>query len=153
MKGKINFDCYKNSGGADKISAINYTGQELNKYDSVVISDGETTLSNYDSLNISNSYTSRHITDVTWPKKNAIYDALRTGATNYPGNIYARYNKKWFKYTTSNSKDYDTGAGFHYTNDGKVIYYNYESNRPCILIDNNFNLISLPSYCNFLMCY
>ena len=38
MKGKINFDCYKSSGGADKISAINYTGLELNKYDKIVIS-------------------------------------------------------------------------------------------------------------------
>jgi hypothetical protein len=150
MKGKINFDSYKNSGGADKVSAINYTGLELNKYDTVVISEGETDLSNYNCFNSANTYANKVISDYAWPKKNAIYDVTRTSTTSYPCEIYKRYNQTWFKYVTSGSKDHDDGAGFHYTNDGKVIYYNYEFNHNCLLIDNKFNFTTLPSYCIYL---
>ena len=69
MKGKINFDCYKSSGGADKISAINYTGLELNKYDKIVISDGETSPSDDTALSLANTYANRFTVDVAWPKK------------------------------------------------------------------------------------
>ena len=150
MKGKINFDSYKQSGGTDKVSAVNYTGLELNKYDTVVISQGETAESNYESLNSANSYANKVIADYAWPKKNAIYDVARTGSSSYPCEIYKRYDQTWFKYVTSGNKDHDEGAGFHYTNDGKVIYYNYEYNHNCLLIDNKFNFITLPSYCIYL---
>lgn len=150
MKGKINFDCYKNSGGADKLNAINYTGVKLNKYDKVIISHGETKESNYNALNFSNSYASRVLTDQCWPQKNTIYSVQRTASSSSPLDIYRRYGHKWFRYNTGSNKSYDEGAGFHYTNDGKVIYYNYEYNSSVLIINNDFNITSLPSYSIYL---
>lgn len=150
MKGKINFDCYKNNGGTDKVSAINYTGVKLNKYDKVVISEGETTLSDYNSMNTASTFTGKFTADYAWPQQNLIYNVARTGTTSYPCEVYKKYDKKWFKYTTASNKDYDEGAGFHYTNDGKFIFYNYEYNHTGLIVDNCYNFITLPTYCIYL---
>lgn len=150
MKGKINFDCYKNSGGTDKITAINYSGVKLNKYDKVIISEGETKESDFTAFNISNSYSSRALADQTWARKNTIYSVQRISSSSAPFEIYKRYDKKWFRYNTSSNKDYDQGASFHYTNDGKIIYYSYEYNHNTMIINNDFSTTVPPTYCIYL---
>lgn len=150
MKGKINFDSYKNSGGVDSIEAKNCSGKDLLKYDQVIISEGDSNESNSEKLNVSSTYDNAAIADYGWPTIDTIYTNVRRASSTYPIEIYSRYKDVWYRYDTEKSICAGSGTSYYYTNDNILALYKYIKDDSGVIIDNKFNIITLPTYCIYI---